>query len=45
MNFFEAIFHKNFLKKFIFGKPEILKINLVFSLNIKFKIIGNDVIN
>ena len=42
--FFKAIFHKSLLKKFIFGKPEILKINFVLNLKIIKSIKGKEVI-
>ena len=32
-SFFDIFFQKNFLKKFNFGYPEILKINFVLKLN------------
>ena len=44
VRFFKDIFHKYFLKKFNFGKPEILKIILVLILNNRFNTNGNDVI-
>ena len=41
--FFETIFQKNFLIKFNFGKPDILKIIFVSKLNIIVIKSGNEV--
>ena len=41
--FFSLNFHKNFLKRLSFGKPEILKINFVLKLKIENTNKGKDV--